>query len=375
MDQPKQVVWVLGAGFSHSLGGPQLKDLLSAATNARTREIYKDNPYIGRPDTTLTEKNLDARLAAEKLRQLVESNDDSSPARRLWSDAEEFLGDLDAAAHGRDGRAGPSVAEIRFRAATGINDADAMPMWLLRDSGRRLVAGSCCAFLRDAVVSQERWDPYLTWAKAMGTWDSMVTFNYDRVLEVLDAFEVVAPNAVAAAGKTTKAEVFKLHGSVDWQRQGKSPNARYVPIGDREFALGCDGPEIGIATPGPTKRVATGELRVLWAEAMTRLKRADAVVFVGYRFPPSDAEARTQLLGALALNLSPRLKLHVVLGPERGPDVVRLEELLRYMMHQAGREETRPGDPGTSGFTFRLTTHHLFAEDFFTVWHRKLLWA
>ena len=46
----KRTVWILGAGFSRSLGGPLLLDLLSAPTNNFVRALYVDNEYIGEPD-------------------------------------------------------------------------------------------------------------------------------------------------------------------------------------------------------------------------------------------------------------------------------------------------------------------------------------
>jgi hypothetical protein len=43
----------------------------------------------------------------------------------------------------------------------------------------------------------------------------------------------------------------------------------------------------------------------LWIEAKEALRMADVVVFMGYRFPPTYAEARGQLLDALRENTSP----------------------------------------------------------------------
>ena len=165
MDQPKQVVWVLGAGFSRSLGGPLLKDLLSRATIARTSEIYKTNRFIGRPDTSFAASDHNARLAAGTIRYLSQREDKLAPALRQWIDAEEFLDDLDAGAQDHGSGAEPSVAELRFRASAGVDDST--PMLLLSDSARRLVAAASCGFLREARITRERWDPYTSWAKLM----------------------------------------------------------------------------------------------------------------------------------------------------------------------------------------------------------------
>ena len=51
---------------------------------------------------------------------------------------------------------------------------------------------------------------------------------------------------------------------------------------------------------------------------------------IGYRFPPTDAEALVRLLGAISENSSQRLKLLTVLGPNTSsPDTIRLAALLK----------------------------------------------
>jgi len=283
----------------------------------------------------------------------------------------------------------------------------------LRDAARPLVAAACCAFLHEANTAQERWDPYRSWAREMTSADTIVTFNYDRVLELLQEhlrkladvqrFQVFVPSDGMPNGPGSL--VLKMHGSVDWWREGPpdgSPVSYALGLGlgdlgkevDPEFALHCRGDRIGIATPGPSKRISTEELRPVWDAALQRIKDAQVIVFVGYRFPPSDAEAREKLLGAIRENkpkgrppdpavrlpvrkrlAMPRinhLDLHVVLGPkqQQSDDVLRLQQLLKYTVEQAGRRDDMPRH---GGFSYRLWTHALYAEDFFTVWHRGLL--
>ena len=137
--------------------------------------------------------------------------------------------------------------------------------------------------------------------------------------------------------------------------------------------------EVALATPGPTKHEAADELEVLWNTAIERLEEADVVVFVGFRFPPSDARARKRLLSALATNhygKGHHLSLHVVLGQDRSdPRIVRLERLLTDTMDRGARMAASlpPSDINTTIIrpahvrTYRLTVHPLFAEDFFTV--------
>ncbi len=129
----------------------------------------------------------------------------------------------------------------------------------------------------------------------------------------------------------------------------------------------------------PACYVAAKELGRLWDAAKERLREAEVIVFVGFRFPPSDAEARQQLLKAIAENKSPHVEVHIVLGPERAHrDVVRLEQLLLYAMGRSGRDVIAQSRVGMTLTGLQrsagITTHALFAEDFLTVWHRDLLW-
>ena len=221
--------------------------------------------------------------------------------------------------------------------------------------------------------------PYRSWAKELSPLDALVTFNYDRVLERLDLYVIDPASPVEHA---SKANVFKLHGSVDWQvKPGPDSRPRqFIRTENPENALAVIGPMIGIATPGPTKKLATEWLEKIWTPALKRINKAEVIVFVGYRFPPSDAEAREKLLVAITENKSQHVELHIVLGPDlHHKDVVRLEQLLRYAMGKRGREdisqEQRVGMMllGTAN-TYAVTKHALWAEDFFTVWHRNLLW-
>jgi len=122
-----------------------------------------------------------------------------------------------------------------------------------------------------------------------------------------------------------------------------------------------------IATPGPTKMAVTvdGPLGSLWEAAESALKEAAAIVFVGYRFPPTDSAARRILIEAIGENEAHHLTLHTVLGPNvHSAKAARLESMLRSAMERAGRSEMRhpTGTGGTSGYYLRA--HPLWAEDF-----------
>jgi hypothetical protein len=102
-------------------------------------------------------------------------------------------------------------------------------------------------------------------------------------------------------------------------------------------------------------------LKDIWHVAEIVLRKADVVIFVGYRFPPTDAEARGRLLGALMRNSAPDLRLYTVLGPNDDPDNRRLETLLRYATAQ------REAGQG------KVERVHLWAQDFMSVYQPELL--
>src|SRR5262249_22181997 len=73
-------------------------------------------------------------------------------------------------------------------------------------------------------------------------------------------------------------------------------------------------------------------LNGLWSEALATIKIARRIVFVGYRFPPTDADAKRDILGTIAGHEnSGALRIETVLGPRvESDDSVRLRKLLDF---------------------------------------------
>jgi hypothetical protein len=135
---------------------------------------------------------------------------------------------------------------------------------------------------------------------------------------------------------------------------------------------------MAVAVPGPSKRGLTKELfEPLWVQAVNAIERADAVVFLGYRFPESDAESRERLLKAIVVNQQPRLRIHVVLGPDLNQrDVIRMHRLIEVC---ATRTRTLVGDNQQKPDMVNalllihkmiadITIEPLFAEDFLSLY-------
>jgi hypothetical protein len=228
--------------------------------------------------------------------------------------------------------------------------------------------------VKRADPNTEKWAPYKRWLSSLGQHDSIITFNYDMVIETLaramnfDRLATVLPGGGFAGAP--KVNLLKLHGSVNWQFDGSCFRVHE----DDEFALTCPQEQMVIASPGPSKLAVATRLGELWTTAETVLRNATAVVFIGYRFPPSDASSRRRLYMALLQNEQPYLALHTVLGPERSdPATVRVRSLLLHAALQSNREEatSRSGvDYGQSPPRhYTLDVHPLWGEDFMDVFN------
>ena len=54
-------------------------------------------------------------------------------------------------------------------------------------AARRLLGAECCSFLHSVDVAAERWRPFHRCASQLTGEDTIVTFNYDRVVELVGA--------------------------------------------------------------------------------------------------------------------------------------------------------------------------------------------
>jgi len=335
------VVWVLGSGFSKHVGGPLLNELLTPRGRSLVSARFEDG----------------ADLYPE-VREIYRAHAGQSGAQ-LWNNAEEFLDLIDQA------RTNEGLGHLVTK--TRMSGQAPLPMQFLWESACRAVADEC-RFCDHAYTEGEAWRPYKDWANLVTNDDFIVTFNYDQVLETL-GFTAALPSKELTDGQLYGRSVYKLHGSVDWTLEDgkvvRRPGRDHTPF---------------LATPGPTKFSHTndeGPLAPLWSAASQVLQRADAVVFIGYRFPPSDSHALSSILWAIGQNKKPRFRLLTVLGPDvRNPDTVRLEQLLVRTMSLSGRE-VEPDKVDASreivengGRIYRLRVLPLYAQDYMAMFNR-----
>lgn len=323
----KKRVWVVGAGSSRSLGGPLLSNLLSDASYDQIARVYGDlSPFKDGADVLKWVYRL-YHFGSKYKYGGIHAFDKATGGQDIWPDAEVFLDELDTAT------ATPATATPANTLASkilGIADklydgsGPRIPSIVsLSAMARRLVAAECCAFLRDpGVTATERWQPYRDWVRSLGSGDTIVTFNYDLVVEMvtkgIDLHVILNEGTATEANDVGGPRLLKLHGSVDWKLEVTPNDDAVITRRDDapEFALQCDDREICIATPGATKATTAKQLRFIWRAAENALLLADEIYFVGYRFPPTDAESRKRLLTAIHRNERPHLALHAVLGPQ-----------------------------------------------------------
>ncbi len=338
-------MFVLGAGFSRALGAPLLWDLLVP----RPFDVIKAQFPLVRPlDGAATAASLVHAMYRARMfcqRGIKE---------RLWTHAEEFIDTAEtaAAAFHRGDTNDPAAAALGVLFKTmSMNDAggsgfEESTLDSLAMGARQALAADCSIFLRASSTATERWQPYREWAGKLKEHHTVVSFNYDVVPErLIDAgngsMQVILPNAdgglverrVKMVRESGRAPVLKLHGSTDWVRLEGNVAVSTGPC-DEEWAVwSANNDNVVIGVPGPNKILLAGKvLKYLWYQARVALRQAEEIVFVGYRFPQSDAEARMTLLGAIAENRVPGLKVRIILGPENTADKSRLDHLLRVVV-------------------------------------------
>lgn len=359
MRDEQKTVWLLGAGFSRPLGGPLLPRLLSPSSfkNLESR-FEKDHPVRSRAAKLVI--RVFGYGTAYQFGKLDNYDNMNGGGERLWDDAEQFLDALDAASRGNgDGPSAKRILEIANSVAD--DHRPAPPIALLNAAAQRLVAAECSLFAIDADTTTERWDPYVRWAEQLRYTDTIVTFNYDVVPELLGLKPWLNGDSEFSEPfeEDDRPRVLKLHGSVNWRRETLGPNEYSFKVeSDYAFSLTCEDRALAIATPGPTKAERCEQLRAIWRLAETELASADRIVFVGYRFPETDAQAKRRLLAAIGVKRTRNIYADIVLGPDTNHrDIARLRAMLGHAFNGNG--------VGT-----RITAEPLWAEDYFSVWRR-----
>lgn len=395
-----KIVWVLGSGFSVGLGGPTLDQLfeehrLQSITHLHASRVtpkqerilrvrrhsasiydaadaFNDDTYEEFEDDDDEESDDGDKWAKVYQERLKPVRDFYAKAVEDkwsgWRNAEEFVELLDLAAS-QDMR---SIFLLRARTkfAGEFTPGERTKYMNYSRDARAYLAAVCSEFITPGSASTERWQPYRRWASLLSPSDTVVTFNYDLVVETAcDMANVDLRHCVRFETEQT-GRLCKMHGSVDWTSRGTQLEKVDDPIG----AI-ISGKEIAIGIPGPQKKRHSEELFALqWDEAEKTLATADVIVFVGYRFPPTDSDAKQRILSAIAKNPHHHLTIRLVLGPKRDESVERLLGLLRWALADRYEHSEREyAIYGNSRRWISLIHEPLWAEDFMTVFDRDRL--
>jgi hypothetical protein len=319
-----KTVWILGAGFSKPLGGPLLTELFD-----RTRMEFVISCF---PDF------LGKEWCGSIVSVFQEFSVNQSRSPVFWNDAEEFLDKLDAASGLTHTH--PELKQMQrcIDQAYGDNIPDLLKH--VSDQAVSLMCAECSAFVKYGIVNSERWKSHVEWVKRVCPTDTIITFNYDTLVEKLDKevscqenertrVQVILPGSNSSLENCTP--MYKLHGSVDWeiqQLQGKKC-IRQSRNGYWAILLESVNGRL-IASPGPSKVEHTKVLKELWDGAAGALHEANRIVFVGYRIPETDGFARHWFLEHLTAIKDKNAQIDIVLGPDVGsPAVQRLLALLK----------------------------------------------
>jgi hypothetical protein len=354
------ITWVLGSGFSRALGGPLLSDLFTDAAKWKREICFPQDKF-----PILHDKFSQAAL---RLYKYGLGNERGSVA--AWSNPEDFLDQLDDAADlGASSTQWKNLLKLLEASHTAATVHDISK---ISESARRIMAAECSAFLVDNEPQQEgmmreRWFPYLRWARDLAHSDVVITFNYDLVLDLLNqqtknlAFRLpLTKDEVSDFDQRRQREektlVLKLHGSVNWGKKRIDAESQYRIDEDKFYALTGPADETVIGSPGPSKRRTMTHLSQLWEQAQWHLQHCDAIVFIGYSFPLTDAIARQWILDAVSENEGKKLKAYTVLGQD-SPDTNRVEQMLRLSMGV---------DPSSA-----VHSYSLYAQDFLGIYNRE----
>lgn len=367
-----KVVWVLGSGFSCGLDGPMLNQLFDEHRYQRLASLYGD------PNATLPAdeaKRRDSWLVVVRHLDLVRSllrNVEKRKVTPPWRDAEEYVELLGLCAEQNE----RAIALVKrtWEMAT-LGTAHPRSFDLHAQYARTYLAAVTHEFIASSSTSTERWQPYRRWVSQLDReQDHVVTFNYDLVVE--KASEAEHPGQITRSCRTqvglTQGWFHKLHGSVDWKFAVDSEGQPCVEVVEDPFAAMMTGADMAVAVPGPMKRGTTKSVfDHQWSAATKALSKADTIVFVGYRFPPSDSDAKLRLLEAIKENTSPTLMIRLVLGPTRSDDVNRLAGLLKWALSHRNELFTKTASPAPN--SYRIEHEPMYGEDFMAVFRRDKL--
>jgi hypothetical protein len=290
MVERAKTVWLLGAGFSRALGGPLFTDLISIPT---ARWV---SAWVGmHGGLNLKSREYTFDDCVKIYVQGVNSG--------LWKNAEDCITLLDRAQ--KESMVATVINSAFGGEQVGVPDnlklhvSEKLPLRLDDVFARftQFLAIATSHYVPDSDDLPEAWRPFENWMDTLGPDDTIISFNYDLVVETLKRI------------KNRACKVIKLHGTTP------EPEALMELVRENR-------PVRSICVPGPSKLAASrDELEPYWKTAELALREAQRLVVIGYSFPVSDA-----LSLDFVLRHSEAVRVDIVLGPDtpENPDGARV---------------------------------------------------
>jgi len=337
-------VYILGAGFSRPMGGPLFTDLMSLPIRYDLGKFeHHNDPLVQRLAQAVNEISLAYRVLMKD---------------KYFLNAEHFLELCDCVLQGKESWfAGTLPAQLRWLTMWGASQKPSMSeidifQFLLRATKIRL-AIETNSFIEKVPYTNDRWQPYVRWFPSLGKADTIITLNYDLLVETVaekvgrpfPGRQSVAKDEIIAVDELMRQNeahpdqpiLCKLHGSVDFiERNGTAYGKKY----NIDDYFQGDPPLLG--TPGTGKvSLSKGSLERVWLTALERLREAHVISIVGYSLPETDNDFRIKLLDAIVGTNGNLKAINIVVGSP-SPQSQRARAILEQATRLFAPDDHRP---------------------------------
>ena len=309
MSNHDPAVFVLGAGFSKAAGHPLMAEFAD-----RVIELTSNQSSLLKPEERARfQKVLDYRWQTSRVYRYL--NLDLDNLENLFSiiDMESSLADSDSEARTlREDLIFVLVKTLELTLARDSTFEDAI-------RASKQASDSTEVRRRRSQSSNPLWQ-YVEFAKRLRAHDTIITFNYDTVVEDSLLASGVGPNYGFGQHEwkevSSELPVLKLHGSVNFVSDDSGATARVI---DQEFLelttdrYYSEGVPL-LIPPTWNKGALVGTMQQIWAKASAAIREASHIRFIGYSLPDTDLSFRYLLATSLSKNHD--LRSVIVLDPD-----------------------------------------------------------
>lgn len=303
-------VYILGAGFSVAAGLPVINNFMT-----KMRDTLELNSDLDAQAMNAIELVMKERSSLGRIREKIRIDLDNIEELFSLIDASEeesdsvFFSDLEIA--------------IRKAISATLLSARKVPYKI-----RCQVAESCMEFANETIPNSHipdpkhvhiEVDPYSMFASLITHKlddvdqtsecnDTVITFNYDTVLEdALHELEVIPDYVIPCYGPDTwknvsdSVRIIKLHGSINWT-YSEDPSTPVLVIPEPLSIIQYVNKAPLLLPPSWKKNRFIKGMESLWNEGIEAIRQAHRVFIIGYSMPISDAYFRYFLAAGLRDN-------------------------------------------------------------------------